>query len=246
MSRKGRRSKNDDGPQDSKEWMNTYADLMSLLLTFFVMIFSLSTIDMNKYQALIQSLQGYLGIVKEGHTLQNTAAQLETQGSAGSNVAATNTNFEDIADVYNDIQTYIEQSNLSNSVQVTINERGILIRFVDTALFDTGKADIKPEAKEILKNVGEIIKRADKPIRVEGHTDNVPIHNEKFPSNWELSTARATNVVKYFIENVGMDPSTLSAAGYGEYHPVADNQTEEGRAKNRRVDIIIVNGSSNK
>ncbi|MDI6601747.1 MAG: OmpA family protein [Thermoanaerobacteraceae bacterium] len=244
MSRRGRRSNSDDGPQDSKEWMNTYADLMSLLLTFFVMIFSLSTIDINKYQALIQSLQGYLGIVKEGQALQETNVQLETQGSAGSNIAATDTDFEDIANVYQDVKEYIEQSNLNNSIQVSIDERGILIRFLDTALFDTGKADIKPQAEVILNNVGEIIKKANKPIRVEGHTDNVPIHNEKFPSNWELSTARATNVVRYFIEKLNMNPPMLSAVGYGEYHPVADNNTVEGRSKNRRVDIIII-GSPN-
>ncbi len=240
MSRRNRRSTQDDEPQDSKEWMNTYADLMSLLLTFFVMVFALSTIDSSKYNNAMQSIQSYLGM-NDGQNNQIIDTQLGTQGNSG----FSNSDSEDIGDVYQDIREYVNDNKLNNEIQVSINERGVLIRFVDTALFDTGKADIKPEAEKILLNVGEIMKKANKPIRVEGHTDNVPIHNSKYPTNWELSTNRATNVVKFLIESLSIDPPKMSAAGYGEYHPVADNSTDEGRAKNRRVDIIIINGSNN-
>ena len=245
MSRRNRRSTQDEEPQDSTGWMNTYADLMSLLLTFFVMVFALSTVDTGKYQTAMQSIQGAFGMENSGNTLQDLDTQIEVQQNEGLHTSSTKNDPKDMATVYQNVEDYVKKNNLTDDTKVTINERGILIRFVDTALFDTGKVDIKPKAEKILLNIGKIIKKSNKPIRVEGHTDDIPIRNGKYPTNWELSTNRATNVVRFFIEELDIDPSKVSAAGYGEYHPVADNSTAEGRAKNRRVDIIIINGSNN-
>ena len=119
-------------------------------------------------------------------------------------------------------------------------ERGVVIHFTDRVLFDLGKAELKPEAKEVLQLVAQELKAWPNHIRVEGHTDNLPIRTAPYPSNWELSTARATEVLRYLIDVGGLAPERMSAAGYGEYRPIAPNDSEEGRAKNRRVDIVLL------
>jgi chemotaxis protein MotB len=116
----------------------------------------------------------------------------------------------------------------------------LVVRFADQVFFDLGKADLKPEAIEILTRLGPLLKDIPNPIRIEGHTDNLPISTARFPSNWELSTHRATSVIRYLVEELGFSPDKLSAAGYGEYRPIADNETPAGRALNRRVDIVII------
>lgn len=141
------------------------------------------------------------------------------------------------------VQYYVETSELEGKVQAWLDERGLMIRFLDTTLFDLGKADLKPAARVILDNVAEILITLPNRIRVEGHTDNIPINTYLFPSNWELSTARATTVVRYFLEQYGFPPTQFSAAGYGEWHPVVPNDSMENRAQNRRVDIVILRTS---
>ena len=145
--------------------------------------------------------------------------------------------------LYRQLDEYIQQNNLEGTVVLGVEERGLLIRFKDQVLFDSGKAVIRKDGEPIVQSIGEILKQNDRAIRVEGHTDNVPMHSLLYPSNWELSTARAVNVVKYFIEKVGIAPKRLSAAGYSEYHPIADNDTAENRQKNRRVDVVILRKS---
>jgi len=130
-----------------------------------------------------------------------------------------------------------------NQIQITQMADKLKVSIVDKILFPSGEADISPEGLAVLKRVGEIlIKSKNKIIRVEGHTDNVPIKRKKdqFPSNWELSTARATNVVRFLQDEVHMDPVRLEAVGLGEYHPVAENDTKENRAKNRRIEIALL------
>lgn len=141
------------------------------------------------------------------------------------------------------IKEYVDTNDLGNKISVWLDERGLMIRFLDTTLFDLGQADLKPEARLILDNVAQILVSMPNRIRVEGHTDDLPINTYRFPSNWELSTNRATTVVRYFIEHHGLSPEQFSAAGYGEWHPVAPNDTVEQRAQNRRVDIVILRSS---
>jgi chemotaxis protein MotB len=115
---------------------------------------------------------------------------------------------------------------------------------MEGALFDSGKADLKSEAIRLLDKIAPVLKQSQRPIRVEGHTDNVPIHTKEFPSNWELSTARAVNVLRYLVEKHEIPPQIISAAGYGEYHPIVPNDTAQNRSRNRRVEIIILSSSS--
>jgi chemotaxis protein MotB len=141
------------------------------------------------------------------------------------------------------VEEIISEDDL-NGIQVNLDERGLVIRFVEGVLFDSGKADIKNEARAILDKIAPLLIDTHRHIRIEGHTDNLPINTREFPSNWELSTARAVNVVKYFIEKHNFSPYILSAAGYGEYRPIAPNDSDKNRALNRRVDIIILKSTS--
>ena len=135
---------------------------------------------------------------------------------------------------------YIEQEGLQG-VELEIQERGLIIRFAEQVFFDLGQAILKPEALEILDSLADRLRDLPNPLRVEGHTDDWPIRTSSFPSNWELSVHRATNVVRHLIEENGFDPEKLSVAGYSEYRPIRTNDTAENRAMNRRVDIVILN-----
>jgi chemotaxis protein MotB len=125
-------------------------------------------------------------------------------------------------------------------VELELQERGLIVRFAEQVFFDLGEAALKPEALEVLKTLAGTLKTLPNPLRVEGHTDNWPISTARFPSNWELSVHRATNVVRFLIEEEGFDPNKLSVAGYSEYRPIRPNDTAEDRAMNRRVDIVIL------
>jgi chemotaxis protein MotB len=145
-------------------------------------------------------------------------------------------------EIYEEVIEATEQKNISDSVEVAVDEGYQYVRIVlnGAILFDSGKETIKQEALPILSKVGDILKNYNEHlIKIEGHTDNVPIHSAKFPNNVWLSTARATEVFEYLTDTKGLDPETLEASGRGEYDPIADNTTENGRAKNRRVEIKI-------
>jgi chemotaxis protein MotB len=221
--------------------MTTYSDLVTLLLCFFVLLFSFSVIDAMKFEAIIRSFQGSLGILDGGKTIDED--QYISQALESSRLLREQQEAESMEWLYRQLDEYIQQNNLEGTVVLGVEERGLLIRFKDQVLFDSGKAVIRKDGEPIVQSIGEILKQNDRAIRVEGHTDNVPMHSLLYPSNWELSTARAVNVVKYFIEKVGIAPTRLSAAGYSEYHPIADNDTAENRQKNRRVDVVILRKS---
>lgn len=237
MSRRKRHEESGGG--GTAPWMNTYADMMTLLLCFFVLLFSFATIDAQKFEAIVQSLQGSLGVLDSGVVVDMTPLETTYPGSMNSQET------EEFSRIYQQVDNFVKDNELENNVTLVLNERGLLIRMLDTTLFDSGKADIKEEAKYIIEKISDVIKESGKNIRIEGHTDNVPIHTSKFPSNWELSTARAVNVLKYLIEVGKIEPWRLSAVGYGEYHPIDTNDTPEGRQNNRRVDIMIINSETN-
>lgn len=226
-----KKKNNNDMNDDGKEWMNTYADMMSLLLTFFVFMFSIATVDANKFESIISSFQGYTGILNGSKIINTDINKLHN---------TNNKEDEEFLKMYQQIETYLKQNNLNKSIDVVLNDKGLLLRFKDSILFDTGKAVIRPEAISMLERFSGILKNVNNPIRVEGYTDNIPISNGIYKSNWELSTDRAVNVVKYFINIQKMKPELFSAAGYGEYHPIAPNNNEINRSRNRRVEIVIL------
>ena len=138
------------------------------------------------------------------------------------------------------ISSYLQEKGAEQKVNLTVDSRGLVISLKDTEFFDSGSAAVRGESKPLLADIAAAIDDYTNAIRIEGHTDNVPIKTSAFPSNWELSTARATNIVQYLIGTLAFSPEKLSAIGYGEYRPIADNATPEGRQKNRRVDIVIL------
>jgi chemotaxis protein MotB len=236
-----RKKKQDAGPGGVPEWMATYGDLVTLLMCFFVLLFAFSSIDAQKFEAVMKSFQGSAGILSGGTSL--TPADMVFDGMPEVEVSKPVTNKEDLEVLKKAVEKFIAENQLESKVTVELEDRGLLLRFEDNALFDSGKADLKEGSLNTLKFLAEILNTEEfntKNVRVEGHTDNRPINTAKFPSNWELSTTRASNVVRFFIERGNMIPSRFSASGYSEYYPIASNDLAEGRAMNRRVDIVVL------
>ncbi len=224
------------------EWMATYGDLVTLLMCFFVLLFAFSSIDAQKFQAVMQSFQGSAGVLSGGKSLSEAPLVFdgmpESQTSSQQVVEQTK-----LDNLKKQVEEYLEENQMENQVEIQLEDRGLVIRFKDNVLFDSGSATIKTASYDILNFLAELLTTEDlinEEIRIEGHTDNIPNISAMYPSNWELSTARATNVVRYFIEQSGFVPSRLSAAGYSEYHPIDTNDTAEGRSANRRVDVVVI------
>jgi chemotaxis protein MotB len=248
----------DEGGGSSNEWMNTYADLVTLLLCFFVMLFSMSTLDNQKFKKAIAAFNsigilGQTGTVNPaiGDSLSDldiyNAIQLEEILGSLDRKNFGETQEErtqrEMNYIYDEVKNLVEEGELSGDIILEKIDEGVVLRFKDEFLFTTGQADLRSNVKTILQQIGDILRRYDKKVKIEGHTDNMPINTIKFPSNWELSTARAISVIKYYTEELTYDkrlnPDRLEASGYGEYHPIVPNDSETNRQKNRRVEIII-------
>ncbi|RKY65863.1 MAG: flagellar motor protein MotB [Candidatus Latescibacterota bacterium] len=230
MNEKKRKDKGTEN-QGSPAWMTTYSDLMTLLLVFFVMLVTFSSIELSKFRKAMGSLKGALGVLKAEKMMIKIGEVPPPRTSTEETMYLKKSTI--------DLKRYIALEGLKEVVQLEESSRGLTITISNPVLFDLGKANLKPEVRPLLDKIGEMIKRSRVAVRVEGHTDNLPIRTSQFPSNWELSTTRAVNVLKYFIENCGVEPARLSAVGYGEYHPRVPNDTEAHRAQNRRVTIRI-------
>ncbi|WP_406677769.1 OmpA/MotB family protein [Moorella sp. ACPs] len=235
---------------DNKErWLLTYSDLITLLMIFFVVMYSISTINAQKMAALASSLaQAFIGSPAPGlfdagglpSLVPGVAPAPGGQGTEGQSTEGA-----ELARIKVELQQYIQQEGLQDQVTLKNEERGLVVSMADTILFPKGSAELTPAAHALLQRVGQALAKLPNYLRVEGHTDNLPIHTPLFPSNWELSTARATNVVKVLVNDAGINPERLSATGYGEYRPVVPNDTEANMARNRRVDIVVLKEAYN-
>ncbi|MDE4542498.1 MULTISPECIES: flagellar motor protein MotB [unclassified Thermoanaerobacterium] len=234
------RHEEDEGKKENSErWLLTYSDMITLLMIFFIVLYTISTVNSQKFQQIAASL---------GKTFDGTNYVIGQQSgnSILDSIKTTGTNGTNDNSIASQLDKLIKQYNLQNMVTYKVDERGFVISLNDTLLFDTGSADVKPEQKETLIKIGNILKSMPNYIRVEGYTDNVPINNNQFHSNWELSVIRATNVVEILVNDVKMDPAKISAVGYGEYRPIVPNDSDKNRQLNRRVDIVIMNSDYNK
>ncbi len=212
-------------------WLLTYADMITLLLAFFIILFSISTINKVKLQRLVHDVGGGYNNVDAINNPPN-----------GQNVAATK---DDLQAMQSQLQTYITKNKVESQVQTKITKEGkkrelVISLLSDKPAYDSGKADLTDNVKKILDQVYTQLKGRQNEVRVEGNTDNVPIANSEFPSNWELSSARATGVARYLVVSKGLAPKRISALGYGEYRPKYPNDTDAHRAGNRRVDVVIL------
>ena len=236
---KWERKKDDDG---APAWMTTYSDLMTLLLVFFVLLFSMSVLNQQKFQQFIASYQG-MGILDGGvNPIVDTEAAPDAypQRPDTPEAAAALARAQQLMQTYETVKNFLTANGLESMVEVRYEERGIALDIKERILFDSGKADLKPEAVRLLdKLAGLLSQLPDNDIRVEGYTDNRPIHTIQFPTNWELSTARAARVVRYFIEEHRLRPQRFIAVGYGEYRPLYPNDSPEHMAENRRVVLLL-------
>ncbi|PLX33126.1 MAG: chemotaxis protein MotB [Clostridiales bacterium] len=237
-----RRKKKKQERGGSPAWMTTFSDLMTLLLTFFILLYSFSTLDAIKFKNVASALQNVLLGEAKPTIFQNDIPP----GEAPINdpLPIEQTKVEDmnteLAQLYKIVSEYVENENLQAEISVRTDRRGVIIDIKERVLFDSGKAVLKEESKEVLGKVFTLIQQFENELIIEGHTDNMPIHTSEFPSNWELSVIRAVNVLRYFTEIMDVEPGRISAAGYGKYRPIAPNENSVGRGLNRRVNILIL------
>ncbi|MGL5756431.1 MAG: OmpA/MotB family protein [Paraclostridium sp.] len=237
MSRRDRRRKKDDDV-DTGSWLDTYADTITLLLTFFILLYSISAVDSQKLKQLSKALQGSLGGSTAVTELENIDdLKVDVKDAAKDAAKDAKDTKEDLTKKVNEA---INKNSLNNVIKVREEERGIVLQLDETILFDSGRDELKQTSIAALDTITKLVNDVDNDILVEGHTDNVPIHNSRFASNWDLSTSRAVSVVSYFVENKGIKPTRFSVKGYGEFKPLVPNDTAENRSINRRVDILIV------
>lgn len=214
-------------PENGDRWVVSYADFITLLFAFFTTMYAISHVDLGK----LEQFSGSMKSAFKGGTI-GTVDMTVIEGIKPAN-------YDDIR-LEGEIRERLTKFDIIESVSVTHNERGVVISFEDSVLFDSGLAQVRSDARPLLAMIAMLIRDRSNLIVIEGHTDNIPIRTGRYPSNWELSTARATAVLVHLINSHGLNPERFSAAGYGEFRPVAANATPAGRAKNRRVDILFL------
>lgn len=268
MSKK-RRQKKEDAKEGSPAWMNIYGDMVTLLLTFFVLLFAFSNVDKAKFTALIESFSGsppkvvmdpidpvnpvqgfkmedYIpGISISSASDVDAEPILEAQQAGGDTVEQSQYDYKVEAyfsDLYEKIKAYIRENGLEGSLVAERDGEYIYLTMIDGTLFKSGQTNLIGTAQDILKDIGDMLfvsLDGILGITVEGHTDNVPISNTQYVDNWDLSTKRATNVVRYLNDTSDLPMPIFTAVGKGEWEPVQSNETEGGRRQNRRVKFVI-------
>jgi chemotaxis protein MotB len=209
--------------------------MCTLLLCFFVMLLAMSTIDPTKFMVAASSFQNAFSGV-----LESFPSVLITKDVYIPRMGGTQQNKRMAIDAVTKMREKVKEEGLEEAIKVQVTETGIAIKIADPVGFESGSADVNPKLYGVLRDLAGVINAAPaSQIRVEGHTDNVPIRSAKYPSNWELSSARALNVVRYMANSGDVDPARMSAIGYGEYRPIAPNTTPENRKTNRRIEVYV-------
>lgn len=253
MKRRPIKKKKDKG---AAKWLVTYSDMVTLILVFFILLFSMSTVDQIKLEAVAQSFQERVifdflpSIVPNGQpeSSENMESSENDESDDPIDLDRKHDEYENKAQedeslnqLVDSVEDYLAQHDLNNIVSATRTERGVLLVIQESIFFDSGEAAILDEGKPFLEELATLFSQLPNAIKVEGHTDSRPINTYRYPSNWELSGARASSVVRYLIEEFGLDESRFSIAGYGDTRQVASNDTEENMSLNRRVEITILN-----
>lgn len=256
MSKKHKHKHSEE--EGGEAWLLPYSDLMTLLLAVFIVLFAVSKLDSAKAEEMATSfsenmISGGGGGILSGEGTSIVPGYPEESTDKG-NSEMSQEELEEFLGKYEleslealeaKLDVLFKNADMSSDVTTSIDSRGLVISLNNAILFDPGSADIKIENEDTLFRIAETINALDNYIRIEGHTDNLPISTSVYPSNWELSAARATSVVRLFIEKCKVSPDKLVAVGYGEYKPIGDNSTPEGRAQNRRIDIIVLSEKYN-
>lgn len=234
-----RKKKQPEGPPGAPLFMATYGDMVTLLLTFFVFLYSFSSIDVQKFQRMIFSFQGALGVLPGGKTIQEDAGvyQGKVGQDAGDSIKRTQEFKEGIA---RQLQALAKEEGLQSQMKVHVDQRGVTVSMSEQFLFAPGSAELSPFARRVLFKVGQVLRVVRFPLSFEGHTDNTPMEGGLYGDNWGLSAARAAAVASYMVNRIGLSDKNVQAVGYGPSKPLVPNDTPEHRAINRRVDIVIL------
>jgi chemotaxis protein MotB len=242
-----------------ERWLVSYADFITLLFAVFVVLYAMGQSDKKKVEEVMQAIQQSFGMATAGATapkvnvipsqtitiIPSLKPEIKVtpagRARSGQKSRAAEKDFRQIKAA---VEAYLVKQGAQSKVTLEITRRGLIVSLKEAGFFNSGQATIKPEAYELINTIAEVMTQYNNPLRVEGHTDNVPISTAQFPSNWELSTARATNGLRYLLKHYDIDANKISATGFAEFRPIADNATPEGRAKNRRVDLVMLSSEA--
>lgn len=212
-------------------WLLTYADMITLLVALFIMLYAMSAVNQEKFGALASSMRREFQALPEHN---------------GGKVVGTGNVVDPIEQQATRLQQFLQEKGLQTQVRVRHEERGLVISLLsDGTLFDLGSAELKPSARQVLDRVAEVLRAVPNPVLIEGHTDHLPIRTVQYPSNWELSAARAARVLRYLVQKGGIPAERLIAVGYADTRPLVPNSSPANRAQNRRVDIAVLKTSQN-
>ena len=234
------RKKKHEEHENHERWLVSYADFITLLFAFFTSLYAMSSVNEGKYRVLSDSLA--VSFNSSVHTSNASASGVSFVKQGSRNITS---DFHNVfSNKYDKIKDALKELEKNRKLSFIVDENMLTIRISESVLFTPGKDELIDDAHPVLDEVIAILKGLPNSVRIEGHTDNIPINTERFPSNWDLSSARSIAILKYFINEHGFAPSRLSALGYGEYRPIETNDTPSGRLKNRRVDIMVLNPGS--
>ncbi|GAA5416371.1 chemotaxis protein LafU [Paraliobacillus ryukyuensis] len=258
---KRRKKKIDKG---APKWMTTFSDMMTLILVFFILLFSMSQIDKVKFEAVAESFRNrmifdtYPSPLKMDHPTENSEPREENEGAEErlNNLSASEAesennkdepknsqvmdeNQDSLDELLAEVRTFLRENDLENTITANRTDQGVVLILQERVLFDSGEAELKSSGKPFLQKVGLLLSNIPNEVRVEGHTDDRPISTMQYPSNWELSGARASRVIRYIADESNLEESRFIAVGYGDTRPIVKN-SEENWSKNRRVEIVIL------
>lgn len=252
--REGRKKVKKGAPK----WMVTYSDMVTLILVFFILLFSMSQIDSAKFEAVSESFKNRMifdffpSPVPMENPTENTSTEEKGQTTNEFDMPVndekkskpdSDTAEDSLSNLMDEVEAYLDEHSLNHVISANRSERGVELVLQDSILFDSGEADILPSAHPFLTKVGNLLSQINNDIKVEGHTDDVPMSSYRYPSNWELSGARASSVVRLLVDENNLDEDRFSIAGYSDTKPLVTNDSASNRSKNRRVEIVILEES---
>ncbi|MCA9821639.1 MAG: OmpA family protein [Dehalococcoidia bacterium] len=223
--------------ENHERWIVSYADMVTLLFALFVVLYAISDTNPEKLEVVRTSLDRAFDV---GVLTSTDGASPVFEGGGGLAPSLADLKLNSLKIVTEDLTTFASDTGIIGKVQVRGSADGVTISLADDLLFASGSAALRPGSQDVLQRLAALLNEMPNEIRVEGHTDTVPVNSDEYATNWELSTARATTVLRYLTDEAGVDPARMSVAGYADTRPVGDNSTPEGRALNRRADIVIV------
>ena len=229
-----------------ESWLVPYADILTLLLALFIVLFASADANKTKFTAMAYSLNaafsGSPSVFDNNSSItpDNEEAQPEKSKSESSKEQAQLKETVQLLEAKKALDKYIQTNNLVGDLSTVLTDDGLMIRIKDSALFLSGSAELRPDSQRLGTDIANMLMTLSQQIIISGHTDNVPINTREFPSNWELSSKRSINFMKFLLTQGTLKPERFSAIGYGEYHPLTSNNTVEGHSKNRRVEVLIL------